>query len=220
MGRYEVVQREDRTCFVVQPASAPFPLALGFFCVIGLLWMVRAENFVFPALFLGLFLVALLIRWKGPGAARNRKKTSFEVTPAGITISGGEIHRDGIHRLILRNHISGAEQDQTSSSPVLVGGMTAVAGAVGRNYGKKLARVSWRLDVDARGQAYTLAGGLDETTAYGLMSDVERSLKGDRPTSAPASSAAGFCAKCGAALTTGAGFCAKCGAPRASAPMS
>jgi hypothetical protein len=121
---------------------------------------------------------------------------------------------------MLRNHVSRAGEDQMpSSSVVVVGALTGLQAAVGANYGKKLARVSWRLDVEARGKAYTLAGGLEETTAYGLMSDVERSLKGDRPTSAPASSAAGFCAKCGAALTTGAGFCAKCGAQRGSAAM-
>ncbi|MGA2076336.1 MAG: zinc ribbon domain-containing protein [Terriglobia bacterium] len=209
MGRYEVVQHGDRTCFVVQPASAPFPFGFGLVCVIcGALGFVNAGFFVAFVVILPL----LLIRWKGQGASRYRNKTSFEVTPAGITISGGEIPREGIHRLILRNHVSRTEQGSTPSSTFVVPQMAAAVFAMGQKHRTKLARISWRLDVDARGKACTLAGGLDETTAYGLMSDVERALKDEsRPASAPPSSPAGFCAKCGAALTTGARFCAKCG---------
>jgi hypothetical protein len=39
-----------------------------------------------------------------------------------------------------------------------------------------LAEISYRLDAEHGGKATTLAGGLNETTAYGLMTDVSNIL--------------------------------------------
>jgi len=36
--------------------------------------------------------------------------------------------------------------------------------------------ICYSLDVEAGGKAYVLAGGMDETTAYGLMRDVSKVL--------------------------------------------
>lgn len=105
----------------------------------------------------------------------------------------------GIHRLILRYHISGEEQIYAVyMTPVMA--ISNMGADFVRSHSKRLARFSLRLDVDAQGRDYTLVGGLDETTAYGLMSDVERALKGEaQPVAASPSSPITFCAKCGAA---------------------
>ena len=252
MGRYEVSRQGDRICFKVLPTSAPFPLGCGLACVaiFFLLVMVasftndnkegfQAALFMF-AVFLGLPLLVLLFLWKGPRANAYRKETSFEVTPTGIAIYGGEITRGRIHRLILRNHVSGAEHIYVESTvfwggnlasnlalaaPALGASVRNVAGALARMHRSALARQSWRLDVDAQGQAYPLAGGLDETTAYGLMTDVQRALTGETPpatgetplaTAAP-SSPGGFCTNCRHPRSAGASFCTECGSQHASA---
>ena len=94
----------------------------------------------------------------------------------------------------------------------------APPGAMGadivRRRRSKVALLSWRLDVDAKGQAYTLAGGLDETTAYGLMRDVDRALRSEiRQTGAlrvPGSVPARFCTNCGESRSAGTRYRTKC----------
>jgi hypothetical protein len=167
MGRYEVNREGDRICFKVRPTSAPFPLGCGLACVaiFVLLLMVTTftsdnkEAFVVAlfmfAVFLGLPLLVLLFLWKGPKANAYRKETSFEVTPTGIAIYGGEITRGRIHRLILRNHVSGAEHIYVESTVFWGGGLATAAPALGADVGRlarslarmhrsALARQSWR----------------------------------------------------------------------------
>jgi len=67
------------------------------------------------------------------------------------------------------------------------------------------------------GAGYTLADGLDETTAYGFMIDRQRALTGEnRPATAAPSSPGGFCANCGRVRSSGARFCGNCGAQHVS----
>jgi len=46
--------------------------------------------------------------------------------------------------------------------------------AVRRGYAQRLSTVANSLDLETGGKAYMLAGGMNETTAYGLMTDVGR----------------------------------------------
>lgn len=187
--------------FETRPASPPFPWSSAIFCFVGgfALFVIlagmasRGGSEVLP--FVALFAFAIpFIMWKGPKAARYRRPASFVVTPTAIRVAqnvgDAELKRAGIHRLILRNHVSDGElaYSPAPTATVFAGsgvaGMTAVASAVaatalsdtGRQlaarHQNRLAKVSWRLDAESGGRAWTLAGGLDESTAYGLMTEV------------------------------------------------
>lgn len=221
MGRYEVTQRGGKTCFVVHPAGAPFPIGCGAVCLILFLIVTIAlfstnldpgPTFALIVLVMILPLLALLYLWKGTGGGGWRRETSFEVTPAGIEIGGGQIPAVRIHRLILRNHLG--EGGGANFAVVNPG----CAFFYARAFRNRVAQDSWRLEVDAQGQAYMLGGGLNETTAYGLMTDVQRAMSGEGvPAIGPGAGSApadGFCTKCGAGLHAGDDFCTRCGARR------
>ena len=124
---------------------------------------------------------------KGPPIVRYRKANSFLVSPAGIEISGQTIKTSDVNRLIIRNHIkvrNGTETVVGYVGPLSGPGAIAVAGAgvarmgsaisnrAGQKAEERLQAVSYRVEVEAGGKAITLAGGLDETVAFGVMSDV------------------------------------------------
>lgn len=121
---------------------------------------------------------------------------SFFTGPTGIRLSDGtEIPNARIHRLVLRNPYLGDQiivahgfgVGGTAGAPGAagaVGSATAAAGvalmagafAAGQALRRKQASVSYKLDVEHGGVATTLAGGMSETTANGLMQDVAKSL--------------------------------------------
>jgi hypothetical protein len=118
------------------------------------------------------FLVALYKK-HGPTAQKYRVSAKFSVHPEGVTVAGRLIPRRDIHRVIIRNHIL-SEYD--SSDTVYVAGAAAAAAMSYAKYQRRLAAISYRVDLEASGVARTLAGGLDETTAFALLSDVSRLL--------------------------------------------
>jgi len=109
-----------------------------------------------------------------PGARRYRKPSSFSVTVDGVSVDGKQIQGRDIHRVIIRNHI--LSDDSTPDAVFLhqgVVGANIVAARASRiKHTRKLGAVSYRVDVEAGGVSHTLAGGLDETTAFAVLSDV------------------------------------------------
>ena len=71
--------------------------------------------------------------------------STFSVSADAVSIEGRSIRRKDIHRAIIRNH-------------VLSGG--------------QLADISCRVDMEAGGVPHTLAGGLNESTAFAILTDV------------------------------------------------
>ncbi|TXI80220.1 MAG: hypothetical protein E6Q44_07530 [Flavobacteriales bacterium] len=94
----------------------------------------------------------------------------FSVDGNGIRQGDGVmIPKDRIHRLVIKNSVT--------DDPRYIGthgrGMQEHARMTDLN---RAAAVSYTLVAEAAGQGYTLAGGMTETTAYGLMQDVRAAL--------------------------------------------
>lgn len=120
------------------------------------------------------------------------KSGSFEINSSSIKMEDGTIvQRERIHRIILRNSISAAEIPYASGVVIggtgMVGAGMAVGGAIGNAMAaaavasanaqrRRQAEIGYRLDVEHNGVATTLAGGMSETTAFGLMTDVGNAL--------------------------------------------
>lgn len=167
--------------FEVEPASAPIPILelLYVFVITFFMFSISAMvGLVFAAVF---FSFVIFTMWVSPSAMKHRAHASFTAGPDGIGVGGQTIAKAQIHRLIIRNHVNGAE----SSTAVFIGGNAAsqamgglaMAGAALKNKRmSKLSDVSYRLDVESGGRAVTLAGGLSDATAFGLMKDVGAAL--------------------------------------------
>ena len=119
---------------------------------------------------------------------------SFKVSSQGIFFNSGESVSVGrIHRLILRNTFSDVVIPYSVGGMVGGGsGMAGAAMATGAAVGNAMAvgltqaaiadknrnmAIGYRLDVEYGGNAKTLASGMTETTAYGLMQDVGQVLR-------------------------------------------
>ena len=116
----------------------------------------------------------------------------FKVSSKGIFLNGENIPANNIHRLILRNNFSDVAVPYLAGGMAAGGsGMTGAAMAAGAAIGnamgagmkhleiaehKRKTAIGYRLDVEYGGNAKTLASGMTETTAYGLMQDVGKAL--------------------------------------------
>lgn len=118
----------------------------------------------------------------------------FVASPEGLELAGNErVATAKIHRLILRNQYTNAQVPFSGGGGIVAGGTGAVgmglaAGAVMSNAMSNFAQVSaaqgigrnaltgYHLDVESGGVAKTLAGGMSESTAYGLLQDVGNAL--------------------------------------------
>lgn len=114
---------------------------------------------------LGIVLVWLGYRDWRPKA--HRRPSTFTVTADSVTTNGVTIMNKDIHRLIVRN-----PKSDNGEVVVVTVGMPIPGQVAGRNHRLRLARVCNSLDLEAGGKGYVLAGGMDETTVFGLLSDV------------------------------------------------
>lgn len=197
---YEMATTDNGTEFDVRPARIPFPMGFTILatlcCLPGAIWFAFAMNlpsvgFLFVVAGVGM----VLFVWKGGPASKYREATTFLVGPDGIAINGRKLPVNDIHRLILRNHVDGTQIAGPSyqgpavaynagsltgavgaSAHALVGGVAATGEVLAQRRRMKIQRIAYRLDAEARGKATTLACGMDETTAYGLMTDVANIL--------------------------------------------
>jgi hypothetical protein len=168
----EYTKRQDgtATAFHVVPASAPkFTYLLLIGGVVSLIGLVSiASGFGIVFLLMGGF--ALWYGWTRDQRPKDhRAPMSFRVTPDQIDGSGRTFPKSDIHRLILKNGITDKElniQQWTSNTNV----------AAGMAQRAKIAQVANSLNVETGGKSYLLAGGMDETTAYGLLHDVSKIL--------------------------------------------
>lgn len=148
--------------------------------------IVTLFGFAFAVLIsLGLYKLGskLLSGW----TKRHRVESRFEIDAQGLRMAGHALPSGAAHRVILRNPVFDTEQECNQAMLVVGTGLTdqAVAAGesikrtlneMGRARKRQVGRISYHLDVEAGGRAYTLAGGLDEVTANGLMNDVARDL--------------------------------------------
>ncbi len=198
-AEYKKSASGDETKFDVTPAHVPFPIGgsifFGTICgVAAILFFINGP--VIIGFFILIFAIGLiLLFWKGGPASKYRESTSFLASPDGIMINGSRLSTGDIHRLILRNHVDGSQIAGPSfQGPAVAYNAGTMAGAVGasahaafagvaatgemlaQRRRMKIQRIAYRLDAEAGGKATTLACGMDETTAYGLMTDVANIL--------------------------------------------
>ena len=100
----------------------------------------------------------------------HRKPSSFRVSPTSLEANGKTFAKDDIHRLIVKNGIS----NEVIPNVAIVN--PAMGSVMGAAYRVKVARVTNSLELETGGRAYALAGGMDQTTAFGLLHDVSKVL--------------------------------------------
>ncbi len=179
-----------RVRFTVDPASPPTSKgAANIIAVIFALFVIGTTSRGTPSfLVLFRFVVAIVGAWflrKGVNkwfAGRVDKIRSpggtFVVSPAGVEVPGGPtVTREQLHRLIVRN---GVPDIQGGAVAVNTGTMfTAMQSGAANDRAVNRARalaVSYMLCAESGGRSTTLAGGMTEVTAHGLMTDVSRIL--------------------------------------------
>ncbi len=167
----EYTKRQDgaTTVFDVTPASAPkFMYLVIFGGFIGLLGIgMIASGGIFMVLMAGF---AIWYGWFRDQRPKDHKVSkSFRVTSDRIEANGSTFAKDDIHRLILKNGITDKELpvQQWTTNRNEMAGMAHRANA---------SMVSNSLNVETGGKSTLLAGGMDETTAYGLLTDVSKVL--------------------------------------------
>jgi hypothetical protein len=167
----EYSKRQDgaATVFDVTPASAPkfiYLVIIG--AVIGLIGLgMIASGGIFMILMAAF---AIWYGWFRDQRPKGHKATStFRVSPEQIEAGGRTFKKDEIHRLILKNGITDKELpiQQWTTNRNEMAGMAHRA---------KLSTVANSLNVETGGKSFMLAGGMDETTAYGLLTDVSKVL--------------------------------------------
>ena len=167
-SEYQKRQDGNSTVFEVTPAEAPKFLWMvimgGFACLLGV--------FTFPC---GLAFLALggAAIWFGrsydPRPKAHKQNSSFRVTGEIIEANGQTFKKDDIHRLIIKNGMS----NEVLTGPTV---LVPVSGSMaqGMMQRAKVSALANGLELETGGKAYLLAGGMDATTAFGLLTDVSK----------------------------------------------
>ncbi|WP_113662753.1 hypothetical protein [Pedobacter nanyangensis] len=118
----------------------------------------------------GLIVFVLIMRWglkRDPRPANHRLPSSFAVYPNRIEMNGQKMNKEDIHRVIIRN---------TQDNSTIVLGPPSLSQSAGLQMGDMIKAISYSLNIESGGRTYQIAGGLDEVTANGLLTDVSRIL--------------------------------------------
>ena len=99
----------------------------------------------------------------------HRSASSFRVSPTTIEANGRTFQKDDIHRLIIKNSVN---KEVLASPNIVIPVNTSTA--MGVAHRARVATVANGLEVETGGKGYLLAGGMDQTTAFGLMTDVSK----------------------------------------------
>ena len=171
----EYTKRSDgnATVFDVTPAPAPkfwTLVVIGALCALGGLSSLGSSP-SFAIVFLAMGGFSLWYGWSRDQRPKpHQTKATFRVTPEKIETNGFSINKDDIHRLLIRNGIT----DQELNTGVEMSVSTAQA--AGLEHRARLATIANALTVESGGKSKILAGGMDKTTAFGLMTDVSKIL--------------------------------------------
>lgn len=164
-SEYHRSQNGETTVFSVTPASAP---KFWYLIIIGVL--------VFLGGLMGLGIFGFLM---GGGAVAygllrdqrpkdHKQAMTFSVTPTQVIAGGRTFSKDDFHRLLIANPwFDKAGLDVYTNNANVAAGMA---------HGMKLGELCYGLTVESGGKSTLLAGGMDRTTAFGLLSDVSKVL--------------------------------------------
>jgi hypothetical protein len=98
-----------------------------------------------------------------------KEPATLRVTSDAIEVSGRSFRTEDIHRLLIRNGIT----DQEIPLDGVTMNVSAAAGE-GMAYRARVSRIANGLTLESGGRSTLLAGGMDDTTAYGLLTDVSK----------------------------------------------
>lgn len=167
-SEYKKRQEGNATVFDVTPATAPkfwYLIIIG--GVIGLGGLLAMPG---GAFFVAMGGFALWYGWtRDLRPKATRKPASFKVTPEMIEASGQTFKKDDIHRVLLKNSIT----DQELPMEMYTSNTNQMAGMAFRAQTSMIANT---LNVELGGKSTVIAGGMDNTTAYGLLTDVSKVL--------------------------------------------
>ncbi len=95
-----------------------------------------------------------------------RTASRFRVSPTGIDANGQQFSAEDIHRFVIKNAVD---------TNFIIAGRTAKSEAIQADHARDRMRASnmaYYLNLEEGGRDHMLAGGMNETTANGLMTDV------------------------------------------------
>lgn len=101
----------------------------------------------------------------------HRVPSRFRVRPNAIESNGQTFAKDDIHRLIIKNGLS---NEVVGNQNVVIPVNTSTA--MGVAHRAKVSVVANALELETGGRGYILAGGMDPTTAFGLLHDVSKAM--------------------------------------------
>lgn len=168
-SEYKRRQEGNATIFEVTPAArTKYWYAVVFGGIVGLLGLLAGlKGLFFVLLGFGLASLGWTIDVR-PKASR--QPAVFKVTADAIEAGPRVFKKAEIHRLIVKNSITDKElpgfSTYTDNSHV----------AAGMRFRAKASMIANTLNVESGGKSTLLAGGMDPTTAHGLLTDVSRVL--------------------------------------------
>jgi len=175
-AEYSKRQEGGATVFDVTPATPPkFVAAIGAGAIAVVIGLGIMSHMQAPALVM--FALGGYAIWYGlkrdlrPNGYK--EPATFRVTPDAIEANGRIFKKDDIQRILIRNGISGQDV-----SPGGGGIEMTVSGAqaAGMTYRARVGTIANALSVETGGKATIIAGGMDGTTAFGLLTDMSKIL--------------------------------------------
>jgi hypothetical protein len=173
-SEYRKAPEGDTTTFTVTPGGVPkfgTMIGMGVVCTLIGLGSMGGKDGGFGLVFLLMGGFSLWYGWsRDLRPKEHRRASTFRVSRQGIESNGRRFATEDIHRLLLRNSLTDQELGDVQ---IYNAGAGAVAGMA---YRARVSQMANALTLEAGGKSYLLAGGLDETTAYGLLHEVSRIL--------------------------------------------
>lgn len=165
-SEYQKREEGNAMVFEITPAKPPrFWLMIGFGIVLVLIGLGAGGGGLVA--FGGMGAFCLWYGWSRDQRPKpHRARRAIRVTSDTIESQGKTFKKDDIHRLIIKNPYENVE--------VTVSGGIPTGAAVGLARRATIQRICHSLDLESGGKAHLLAGGMDETTAYGLLADVSK----------------------------------------------
>ena len=169
-AEYSKRQEGSTTVFDVTPATPPkFGAAIG----AGVVGAILGLGMIASG---GIFLLAIggFAIWYGMKRDIRPKgykePATFRVTSNTIEAGGRTFKTEDIHRLLIRNGITDQEVPFDGIREV------SASAAAGMAYRARVGMIANGLTLEAGGKSILLAGGMDDTTAYGLLTDVSKTV--------------------------------------------
>ena len=171
-AEYKKRQDGSATVFDVTAAKAPkfgTMVGMGIFCI--LIGLASLGSGGFGLIFLAMGGFSLWYGWTRDIRPKGYKENStFRVTSDTIEADGRRFPKEDIHRLLIRNGISDQEVSSGYYQEV------NASQAAGLAYRARVGTIANALTLEAGGKSTILAGGMDNTTAFGLLTDVSKVL--------------------------------------------